>query len=305
MFAAASLLFVLCLFSYAYPQPAQISEQNGKTLIIENAPEMNVIAFGKTVIVRSNAKEVFSWGGDVIVEGRVEGDVAVLGGSVIQREAGYIGGAVIVIGGAYKPDTVKPLRADAAETIVFGMFEEEFRNLAENPAEIFAPAFSAAFVIQRILSALFWFLVSLVFATLAPGAVSRAIAQFQTNPLRTTAIGSAVLVLSLALAIVGLSLLPDYMGAVVSVMALVLLFLAYVFGRVVLQVKLGRWAARRFFGGIKLPDSAAIFIGTVAWTFLLSLPYVWPFAVFALFAAGTGLILTASRRSGWKTVNGT
>jgi cytoskeletal protein CcmA (bactofilin family) len=72
-------------------------------LIIEDAPEMEVFAFGKTVIVKKQAKGVLAFGGDVIVEGRVEGDVAAIGGSVTQKENAFIGGDVIIFGGTYRP----------------------------------------------------------------------------------------------------------------------------------------------------------------------------------------------------------
>ena len=36
-------------------------------------------------------------GGDITVEGRVEGDVATIGGNIVQKENAYIGGEVIAI----------------------------------------------------------------------------------------------------------------------------------------------------------------------------------------------------------------
>lgn len=304
---AAAVLFCLTitLCSNVFPQSGQIAQPDNDTLVIENSPELNVLAFRKTVIIRSNAKEVFSWGGDVVVEGRVEGDVAALGGNVVQRETGYIGGAVIVIGGAYKPDVPKPARGEGSETVVFGMFEEEFRGLAQDPSQIFAPAVSTAFLIQRILSVLFWFLVTLIVATLAPGAVSRSVAEVKTNALKIFGYGSAGLVLTLLLVVIGLHFFPDHLGAVVSLMALVLLFLAYGFGRVILQVLLGRWVVRRTLGGTRTSDALAIFAGTFGLTLLLSVPYVWPFCVFALFAVGIGLVTRARRRSGNSVLNST
>ncbi len=299
---AAFFWLVTAAVADIYPQHANIAEPDDNTLVIEDSPEMNVIAFGKTVIIKGSANEVFSWGGDVIVKGRIDGDVAALGGSVIQKEGAYIGGAVIVIGGSYKPESAKSSRGDGAETVVFAMFEEEFRNLAQDPTQIFAPTLSAAFLVQRVLSALFWFLVSFVVATLAPGAVSRSIAEVKTKPLRTVGYGSAGLLISLVLVIVGLKLLPDYLGAVASLMSILLLFLAYGFGRVVLQVLLGRWEVRKVMGRSAASDAIAVFAGTLTLTVVLSLPYVWPFAVFALFAVGIGLVMSVVRRGRNTTV---
>ncbi len=269
------------------------SEQDdGQTLVIDNAPDMNVISFGKKVVIRGKAKEVFAWGGDVVVEGTVESDVATLGGSVIQKQDGKIGGAVIVIGGAYRPEGAEPMRGADKETVVFGMFEEEFRDLAKNPSQILSPSFTPAFFAQRILSALFWFIVTFTFVSLAPGSVSRAIARTNLTPLKVFGIGGGMFALFGLFVIVSLRYMPDYLGAVVSLMAFVLLLLAYVFGRIVLQVSLGK-AIQKYLGfSIARSEPAAILLGVLAWTVILSIPYLWTMAAFALFIAGVGLVAT-------------
>lgn len=269
------------------------SEQDeGQTLIIDNAPDMNVISFGKKVVIRGKAKEVFAWGGDVVVEGTVESDVATLGGSVIQKQDGKIGGSIIVIGGAYRPEGAEPMRGADKETVVFGMFEEEFRDLARNPSQILSPSFTPAFFAQRILSALFWFIVTFTFVSLAPGSVSRAIARTNLTPLKVFGIGGGMFALFGLFVIVSLRYMPDYLGAVVSLMAFVLLLLAYVFGRIVLQVSLGK-AIQKYLGiSIARSEPAAILLGVLAWTVILSIPYLWTMAAFALFIAGVGLVAT-------------
>jgi hypothetical protein len=139
---------------------SQIS-QTDNTIMVDDAPDMEVIAYGKTIIVRKQAKGVLSFGGDVIVEGKVYGDVASVGGSVIQREGAYIGGDVFSVGGAYKPESATPLREPGRETIMFAGYEEEIRGLAQNPTSLLSPSLSPAFFAQRLFSVLFWFVVSL------------------------------------------------------------------------------------------------------------------------------------------------
>src|SRR5438093_1297442 len=159
-------------------------------MIVDDAPDMEVYAFGKSVIVKQRAKGVLAIGGDITVEGRVSGDVAAIGGSIIQRRDAYVGGDIIAFGGAYKPESQTPLREAGKETVMFAMFEDELREMAQNPSEIFAPTFSWAFFAQRILSVLFWFIVSFGLTTLAPGAVSRAIARFKLSTLKVATIGT-------------------------------------------------------------------------------------------------------------------
>lgn len=292
------ILLLLCQISI-FPQ-TQISTPDDKTLIIEDAPEMEVFSFGKTVIVKKHAKGVLSFGGDVIIEGKIDGDVATVGGSIIQKENAFIGGDIIIFGGAYRPDAANALRNEGKETIVFGVFEEEFRNMAQNPLQIFAPDFSAAFLGQRILSILFWFIVSLGFTTIAPGAVSRAISKVQLSPLKVFAIGFFAFVLTIIAAIGSLSILPDFLSAIFGLMLLVLLLFSYVFGRVALQVSVGKMLQKQFLGEKSKSEALAIFIGVFFWTIILSIPYVLTIALLCLFAAGIGLVLTARSASNWK-----
>ena len=102
-FSAFALLLVLSVLSFGQ----SISGSDESTITIDSAPDMEVISFSKTVIVKREAKGVLVFGGDVIVEGRVD-DVAAIGGSVFQREGSYIGGDVIVVGGKYAPDSKEP-----------------------------------------------------------------------------------------------------------------------------------------------------------------------------------------------------
>ena len=303
--AAARGLLIAC-FVFALPVllPAQTPhfEQTAEnTIEIQEMPDMEVIAFSKTVIIRKNAKAVFVFGGDVIVEGRVETDVGVIGGNVIQKDGAYIGGDVMVIGGAYRPESQTPLRSQGKETVVFGIFEEELRQMGHDPAQILSPSLTPAFFAQRVLAVLFWFVITLMFSTVAPGAVSRAIARTQLSSLKVAGFGLGGLIAAVFSVIAAASLLPDHLSAIVWVMSFLLLMLAYVFGRVALQILVGKSIQKFLFPDRKHPESLAMLYGVVFWTALLSLPYVWTFVLLTLFAAGIGLVLTARSGDGWRT----
>ena len=292
------MLFLI--LSFSIPALAQFSISPDNVLTIDDAPEQEFFSHGKTVIVRGRVKGVLSFGGDVIVEGRVDGDIATVGGSVIQREAGYIGGDVIVLGGRYKAECSDPLREPGKETVMYAGYEEELRDIAQNPSVFFAPGFSFSFLAQRTLSTLFWFIVSVGLATLAPGAVSRAVARFQLSTVKIIAIGIVTFLIA-SIAVVGsLSFLPNYLGAVVGFMAFVLLMLTYVFGRVALNVGMGKLIQKRILGEKSRSETLAIFIGVVFWTLLLSIPYIWPLTHLMVFAAGIGLVLTLRHTQKWQ-----
>ena len=152
-FAARGMLIAYLLFAMPFMlfgQTQQFAQTAENTIEIQDMPEMEVIAFAKTVVIRKSAKAVFVFGGDVIIEGRVETDVGVIGGNIIQKDGAYIGGDVMAIGGAYRPESATPLREAGKETIVFGIFEEELRQLGQDPTQILSPSMTPAFFAQRV-----------------------------------------------------------------------------------------------------------------------------------------------------------
>ena len=295
-FWLAGLLWAFLLTLSVCAQAA-VSQPAENTIVAEG---VEVYSFGKTVIIPKSAKGVLVFGNDVIVEGNVEGDVATIGGNVIQKQDAVIGGDVIIFGGAYKHERAEPLRGAGKESIVIGGFEEELRDLARNPAQILSPQLTPAFLVQRLLAILFWFVLSLAVTTIGPGAVSRSVARFQLSVSKIAGIGLIGFLTFVFGVVSSLKFLPNYMGAVVSLMAVVLLILAYVFGRVTLQVSAGKWLQKQLLPERAHSESAALLIGSLAWTILLSLPYIWTFSLFFLFIASLGIILTARSTNGWQ-----
>ena len=287
-----------CIGLYANPEITTSDDQT--TVIVNDAPEQEVYVIGKSVVVKKAAKGVLAVGGDVTVEGRVDGDVATIGGNVIQKEGSYIGGDIIVFGGAYKPESQNPLREPGKETVMFGVFEEELRNFGQNPSQIFSPNFSLGFLAQRLVLALFWFVITIVVTTIAPGAISRAVARIQLSWLKICALGASSFLFVTSAIICGVLILPNYLGATLGLMGMLLLLLGYVFGRVSLQVSLGKMFQKYFLSENNRSETLATLIGVMFWTLLLSLPYVWLIALFTVFTFGIGLILTARSPARWK-----
>lgn len=302
-----SILFFGTLQSYgktisplfAHPEISTSDDQT--TVIVNDAPDQNVIAIGKSVIVHKNPQEVLAIGGDVTIEGRVEGDVATVGGNVIQKKDAYIGGDIIVFGGSYKPESETPLRAPGRETVMLGVFEDELRSFGQNPSQIFAQEFSMSFVAQRLLVALFWFVVSMLFTTIAPGAVGRAVARIHLSFLKVCAIGAITFIVIVGMIVGGALTLPDYLGVTLGFLSTFLLLLGFLFGRVALQVSTGKLVQKHFLSENNRSETLAILIGVLLWTLLLSLPYVWVIALFLVFAVGIGLVLTGRAVPKWQT----
>jgi hypothetical protein len=158
---------------------------------------------------------------------------------------------------------------------------------------------TAAFFGTRLLAVLVWFIISLALTGVMPNTVSRAVARLQLNSLRVAIIaliGSIVIGLGVPLLLL---ILPSIIGALILILALLLVLVSSLFGRVVIFAATGNWLRRRFFPQVQ-SDSAALLMGVVFWMTLESLPYVWPFIIAGLLVVSLGLALTARYRISWK-----
>lgn len=289
----SGFVFILVACVCVFGQVDNSAPPDEKTIIVNDAPEKDVYAFGKNVIIKNQARGVLVFGGDITIEGNVSGDVAAIGGSIFQTKEAFIGGDVIIFGGHYRPETNSPLRNEGKETVMVAMFEQEIRDFTKNPTAIFSPSFSLTFFAQRVLSVLFWFIISMALATIAPGAVSRSVARFQLIPGKVIGIGIVGFVLTIITVVGALSFLPNFVYVLIIPMAMILLLLSFIYGRVALHVSVGKQISKKLLPEGKQSESLDILIGVFVWTILLSLPYLWVVGLFLLISVSVGLVLTA------------
>ena len=295
---AKAVLTLLLLLAAVVACNAQEAKP-GDELLVDGHQPGDVFGMGQSVRVRGDVRGVIAFGGDVIIEGRVEGDAAAIGGSVIQLDGSYVGGDVMVFGGTYRPASAAG-RSETGKTVMMAGYEQELRNLARNPASLLAPELSLKFVGLRLLAVLFWFVASVALTAVSPGAVARAAARLQLTFRHVLAIGLVGALVMGPGVTAALRFLPPAVGALVGVTALLLVLLSYLFGRVVIHAATGRWLQRLLLCESRRSESVALLLGAAFWAVVLALPYVWPFLVIGLVVLSLGLALTARYRLGWR-----
>ncbi len=296
MRASCLTLLLLLLAGAAAAQAERAGD--AEELVVDGRVEGDVFALGRNVRIRGEVRGVIAFGGDVVVEGRVEGDAAAIGGSVVQREGSHVGGDVMVLGGSYKHEGGG--RTEGGRTFMVAGFEEELREAAREPASLLTPELSVTFVGWRVLSVLFWFVVSMALTAFTPGAVGRAAARLQLTSPRVALIGLVGLVVVGPGGGAALHLLPPMLGGLVFVTGLLLLVFSYLFGRVVVHAVTGRWLQRVLLPEGRRSESVALLLGAAFWSLALALPYLWPAVVLGLVVVSLGLALTARYRLAWK-----
>ena len=301
---AGTLLFsVLLMFVAIDAQVAPAAQPIDDPYVVDGISNTMAYGLGRSIKITGTVKNgagAFALGGDVIVQGTVDGDVAAIGGSVIQLEGSRIGGDVIVVGGTYHHGDKAPNRNPASMTIMYAGYEQELRDMMRNPSGPLTPHWSPTYIGLRLLALLFWFVVSLALTAAMPGAISRGMARLQLTVIRVAVIGFVGAGIIGAGVTFALLYLPAPISAVVGLMALLLILVAGLFGRVVIYGATGRWLQRKYLPVSKNSESVALLLGTSFWITLSSLPYAWPFVVAIVLVTSLGLALTARYRAGWR-----
>jgi hypothetical protein len=296
------LLGALLLWMIAVQAQPASGEHPGdpQARVIDGVSNTTVFGLGQSIRITGSVKEgAIAFGGDVIVEGTVDGDVAAIGGSVIQREGSRIGGDVIVLGGIYHHGKAAPGRDPQSVTIMYAGYEEQLRHVMREPFSVLRPQFTAAFFGLRLLAVLFWFIISLALTAVMPNTVGRAVVRLQLTSLRVALIGVLATVVITTGVVVCLLVLPEVIGAMISILLSLLVLVAMVFGRVVIVAATGRWLQRRFLPRLQ-SESLVLLLGVAFWVVLASLPYVWPIVIGGMVVVSLGLALTARYRINWK-----
>lgn len=302
----AGLLVLLMMAGFVAIHAQGASDSGGRTgveqpYIVDGVSDTIAYGLGRSIKITGTVKDgAIALGGDVIVQGTVEGDVAAIGGSVIQLEGSRIGGDVIVVGGAYRHGDQAPRRGASSSTILYAGYEQELRNMIRNPAEMVSPRWSATYVGFRILAVLFWFVVSLILTAAMPGTISSGVARLQLTSGRVAIIGFVGAAIIGAGIPFSLHYLPIPLNVLVGLMALMLIVVAGLFGRVMIYAATGRWLQRKYLPRTRNSESVALLLGTSFWITLSSLPYVWPLVLSVLIVTSLGLALTVRYRVSWK-----
>ncbi len=297
---SALLIWLLVLVGAVYAQGAPKTDE--KEVLVNGVTDSTVFGIGNSVRITGTVKHgAMSFGGNVIVEGEVDGDVATIGGDVIQLAGSRIGGDVIVLGGTYRAETTSARNPDA-KTIMYAGYQQELRDMMRNPTGIFTPRWTPSYLGTRFLVVLFWFIVSLALTAAMPGTISRGVARLQLTAFRVAIIGFIGVVVAYFGVLLSLRIMPEPISVLIGLLALLLLIIASVFGRVILYAATGRWLQRKYVPIGKNSEAVALLLGTGFWVLLTSLPYVWPFMAVFILIISFGLALTARYRVGWKSV---
>ncbi len=216
MGAALRFLGVLCAVWIAFLTSAPAAAAPPRVVVEKGrrAAEMIVVMGTPVQVDGTAASGVFAAGSDVVVNGVVEGDVAVIGGTFTMTAASRVTGNVLLIGSDQKLADGSTIEG---KLFASGILGDDVRQFLTNPfGYLFSHSYDALSVAKRIFFSLAWFVIAMVIIKLFPAHVSFACKRTRQDFKNAFGIGivsavaafvSLILSVLLCLVLVGIPLL--------------------------------------------------------------------------------------------------
>ncbi len=204
-----------------------------------SAERNNIVQFGRDVFIEAHehVEDVVVIGGDIVVEGEIDGDAVAVGGSIIVRDVGYIDGDAVSVGGRIEVDRDAEVDGEIVEISGADMFThfdlwDEF-DLDEREVKW-------GF---RIVKFLGFLALAVLLALLLPKQLKAVADTVAFRPARAGVVGSlgllaiVPLLILLCISIVGIILIP---------FEFIFVFLAFIFGYISVGMLIGRRLFKAF-----------------------------------------------------------
>ena len=252
-------------------QSPPLPQPSDSPYIVEGVSDTIVYSVGHSLQINGTVKNgAIALGGDLIVRGVVEGDVAAIGGSVIQLEGARIGGDVMVVGGAYHHVDQYPNRNPQAMTIMYAGYEQELRNIMRNPERS-----AGAEVVGGVYRFSFAGCALLVHSLAGFNGRHAGNNQSRHRATSTDKFASGAHRIHWRVgdrcgrAVCAALSSRRPISALLGLMALLLILIAALFGRVMIYAATGRWLQRKFLKVGRNSEAVALLPGTVFWITLI------------------------------------
>lgn len=248
----------------------------------------NVITFGGEVLVEGKVKEsVIVFGGKITIAGEVGNLVLGFGTNILLKPSAVVKGDVASLGGSLEKEP--GCRVDG-DTIYFKTPEDIMELLNGGLKGLLSISFFPIFLIFKLLLFSIWLLLGVLMAVLFPSQISSASSQIRKSFLSVFAIGFVAIIIFVGLALFSALLCLILIGIP---MLLALIFLAIViniFARATVFYFFGE-SLMAAFGKTKPSAIAAILLGLVLVGFITFIPILGLLISFLLSIIGWGATL--------------
>ncbi len=249
--------------------PLSIHAQDKVTIksdiyVAEDEIRANVFSFGGNIFIKGKVKEsVFSFGGSITVEGEVGEEILGIGSDIYLKSNSTVIGDIISIGGSFTKDPGSTIHGD---TLYFKSPGDLFTKKTFSSSRIFS-----SYLLFKLITSFIWLIFSIVLALMLPRQISYAsdLINESFGPIVGTGILSLILFIALCLFSALLSLL--IIGIPILFSLILLAIIIKILGNVTIFHFAGKSVSKLL--GNKHPSMMlSIFFGFILITLLTSIP---------------------------------
>ncbi|HDJ23284.1 MAG TPA: hypothetical protein ENF17_05270 [Candidatus Aminicenantes bacterium] len=202
----------------------------------------NVISFGGQIVVEGKVREsVIAFGGKIIISGEVDNAVVGIGAEIILHPTAYIHGDLVSIGGSINRD---PQAIIDGDTIFFETSEELWNSIKTALGGLFGLSFIPFILLVKLFSLIVWLIIALLLALLFPRQVVASAQEIRRNFWPVFGIGFLSIIIFAGL-IISAALLSLILIGIPLLIILIFLGIALkLFSRVVIYIFFGESLTR-------------------------------------------------------------
>ena len=279
------LLFILVFFISGFlPLQSQESFTMGKDITVEEDEVQNtIISFGGNVLVKGKVKRsVVAFGGTVVVSGEVK-DLVGFGARITLKSSAIVKGDVASLGGTLKKEYGSTVKGD---TIYFETPEDITKFLPLGLEGTLIPLF----LFLKLISAFIWFLIALLVTAFFPRQISFASSQIRKSFWPVFGTGLLSIIVFTGLVIFAALLCLVLIGIPILLCLIILGLIIKVFGRVVLFFFFGE-SLMNAFGKKNSSPILNVIVGLILVSIIMFIPLFGFLVSFCLSIIGWGVVL--------------
>lgn len=252
--------------------------------IAEDDEQDNVISFGGKVVIEGKVREsVISFGSDVIISGEVGDIVLGFGSNITLKSSATIKGDVVSLGGSLEKEAGSIIEGD---TVYFKGFEDF--------SEFFGAGFKGALipilVIFKLISVFITFLLALLVTALFPRQITAASSHVRKSFWPVVGTGILSIIIYVGLVIFAALLSFVLIGIPILIALIIIGFIIKLFGRVVIFYFFGE-SLLHAFNKSKVSPFAGVLLGFILVSFISFIPILGALITFCLSIIGWGAVI--------------
>ncbi|MEM7050469.1 MAG: polymer-forming cytoskeletal protein [Acidobacteriota bacterium] len=295
----SGLLLLALLISFGAPSPVAAEAESSAALILHegSVARRQLVALGRDLEVRGEARsDVAALDGSVLVTGRVEGDVIVLGGGARLDSTARVAGDVFTLGG---PIEAEPGAEIGGRSVSYPTASAAWLTLLEGPSIGLSP-FSPLVLGGKLALLTAWLALVLLFFSTSGRQVMGTSQVIRVEPFRNFFVGVVGILALVLTTLLFSAFAAALVGVPLLVLVVVLALVLKLWGMVAVFHALGSWIGRRM-GNRPMRALNAATLGLVVLGVIKFIPYVgiWAWSIATFIGVGAALSTKFGRREPW------